>query len=247
LVAGVSGAIAAVRRFHIRVSKPAWSEICDAIREGWSLFVSKAATTLYVSANVPLLGLLCGPTVVGYFSAAEKVIRAAISLLYPLSQAVYPRVTKLAADEPGNALQWSRRVIAVMAVVGAAMTGTLMFGAGLIIRLVGGMKFLPAIPVLQILSVVPFCVAISTVLGPLVMIPFGKDRAFMAILGLAGAANLLMSLIFAPLWKAPGMALAVALSEVLVSLAMLLYLSRVGLNPLMRPKPLKAAVGLEGD
>ena len=65
------------------------------LRRGRQLFVSHAATSLYTSANVFLLGLLALPQQVAHYSAAERAVRAAAQVLSPVSDAVYPRMSHL--------------------------------------------------------------------------------------------------------------------------------------------------------
>jgi PST family polysaccharide transporter len=74
----------------------------------------------------------------------------------------------------------------------------------------------------------------SNVLGIQIMLPFGKDRAFMAVLFGAGLINIAFAVLLAPRLQAIGMATAVLISETFVTASMLFHLQRCGLNPLSR-------------
>ena len=52
-------------------------------KNGWHLFLSRMATTLYTTSNVVILGLFTDNTIVGYYAAGDKIIRAVQGLQLP--------------------------------------------------------------------------------------------------------------------------------------------------------------------
>jgi PST family polysaccharide transporter len=105
-----------------------------------------------------------------------------------------------------------------------------------------GAKFHASITIMQILSPLPFLIAVSNVLGIQIMIPFKHDVAFALILVAAGLLNLGMASLLAPHWQGNGMAVSVAFSELLVTAAMFWYLGRRRLLPLVPLQPEVAGV-----
>src|SRR5262249_51449709 len=81
LLAGIAGFWSALAGFDISFRKITLQDIREALRDGWHLFVSNAATTLYTNSSVFLVGILAGYTQAGYFSAAEKIVRGMIGAL----------------------------------------------------------------------------------------------------------------------------------------------------------------------
>ena len=79
------------RRVDLR--RPTLRPALSAIRAGAALFAGIAGLSLYTAMNVVLLGFLGTRAEVAHFSAAERVIRAAIQLLQPITTAAYPRIT----------------------------------------------------------------------------------------------------------------------------------------------------------
>ena len=217
------------RRLHVRIAEPTWSGLTGQFREGFNLFVSQAAVTLYTSGNVSILGFLTNMSVAGYYSAAEKLMRAAVGLFGPISQSVYPRAAQLAASSRDAALRLTRQMLVLMGGMGFAASLGLLVIAPLICPILLGNKFLPSVTILQILSPLPLLLALSNVLGVQVMIPFKHDRAVMFILVAAGLFNVCLGVLLAPRWQGNGMALSVTLSELLVTAAMFFHLARHGL------------------
>jgi PST family polysaccharide transporter len=177
--------------------------------------------------------MLTNPTVVGYYSAAEKIVKAILGLLGPVSQAAYPRFTKMASESKAMALQWGQRMLLLMGSMGFILSISIFFGAPLIVRIVLGPEYEPSIMVMRILSGLCFLIGTSNVLGIQIMLPFGKDKAFTSILFGAGLINIALSILLAPIWQESGMAVAVLLSETFVTGVMIIYLQLQKLNPFL--------------
>ena len=232
--AGFVGMIVVLFKIRLRLALPSLGDIQRVLKEGWFLFLSTASVSLYTAGNAFILGLLTNPTVVGYYSAAEKIVKGVMNLLGPIREAAYPRFSKLAVESKTTALYWVKRMMLVMSGLGLLLSLALVLEAPLIVRLLLGSEYKPSIDVLRVLSGLSLLVAMSNVLGIQIMLPFGKDRAFMAILFGAGLTNIAFAVLLAPRLQAIGMATAVLISETFVTISMFLYLQRCGLNPLSR-------------
>jgi len=228
LAAGLVGAVAAVRMFSLKLVSVTWSGIWETLKEGWVLFLSKASVSLYTAGNAFILGMLTNHTVVGYYSVAEKVVKALLGLLGPISQAAYPRFSKLAAQSREKALFWGRRMLLLMGGAGLGISVVILLGAPLIVAVLLGSQYGPSVVVMRILAFLPFLIALSNVLGIQIMIPFGMDRAFTLTLFGAGILNVLLAILLAPVWQAVGMAFSVLLSEIFVTLTMSALLKHKG-------------------
>jgi PST family polysaccharide transporter len=234
IAAGLVGMAWAFHLFPLHPVVPSPREIWETLEEGWMLFLSKASISLYTVGNAFILGMLTNPVVVGYYSAGEKLIKAFIGLLGPISEAIYPRFTKMATDSKALAFMWSRRMLFVMGGLGLVLSIALFVTAPLMVRIILGSQFGPSINVIRVLALLPALIAISTVLGVQIMLPFGKDKLFASVLLGAGLMNLLLAFILAPVWHELGMAVAVLVSEVLVTFSMFALLWINQLNPLAK-------------
>jgi PST family polysaccharide transporter len=209
-----------MRRPSIPLARGALS---DSVR----LFAFRASAGLYTQANALILTTLASATTVAYFGGAERVVRAAVNLLQPLTQALFPRLSFLTAADPSAAQRAVVRSLAGIGSFAGVLALATAFGAPLLVRVLLGPGYDAAIPVLRALSPLPLLVGVGTVLGLYWAIPFGFERAFLAIVLAAGLANLALALLLAPRFGALGMAAAVVLSEGLVATALaVLYLRR---------------------
>lgn len=233
--AGIIGFIWSITRLRIPVKLPALDDLICVLREGWTVFLSTAAISLYTTSNTFILGLLANNTIVGYYAAAEKVVKALHGLVSPLSQGFYPRVSNRASFSREEGLRWASRALVYMGGLGLIISLVLVTLAPLIVNILLGPKYSPAISVMRVLATLPFLIALSNVFGIQVMLPFHLDRAFFTILVVAGLINILTALLLVPIWGAMGTAISVAFTEFYVTATMFFYLKSKNLLPI-RPK-----------
>ena len=189
IVAGLAGMVTAIAMFKLKPVRLTWRGIWETLEEGWTLFLSRASVSLYTAGNAFILGMLTNHTVVGYYSAAEKIVLAVSGLMGPIAQAVYPRFSKLASESKVMALQWGRRMLVLMGALSLALSIALFAAAPLVVHLMLGPGYEPSIAVMRILAAWIFINGITNVWGIQIMLPFGYDRAFFVILFLAGGIN----------------------------------------------------------
>ena len=234
IIAGIAGITVAFHSMQLRLIWPTWGGIWESLREGWILFLSNSAIVLYTSGNAFILGLMANYTVVGYYTAGEKIVRAIVNLLGPLSQSLFPRFSRLAEESKSQALRWGRKLLFAMGGIGLLLSVITFVGANPIVRVVLGANYKLSISVVRILSPLPFLLAVSIVLGLQLMIPFGRERAILIVVLGAGCLNVALATALAPIWKADGMAVSVLLAELFIAMSYFAYLWKAKLNPLRK-------------
>jgi PST family polysaccharide transporter len=216
-------------------------EWTGALRDGWALFVFTGAASAYTTANSFTLGLFAGPHAVAFFGSAEKLVRAASSLLAPVSQALYPRINHMVVHDRPAAAALVRRSLVPIAAIGVATGAAIMIGAPLLTRVLFGPGYEPVTPVLRIMAFLPPILAVGTVLGLNWILPLGRDRAYVRFVLAAGAANLVLAALLAPRYGASGMAVAAVLAEAVVEAGLCWLVLRPGSGELGLRAPARGA------
>lgn len=211
-------------RMHRQHSLPSVTsrEALTALRGAAPMFAARAASGLYLQANTLILSLAAPAMVVATYGGAERVVRAAINLLTPLTQALFPRISQLAKAAPKQALTEIRRTL--LALVGLTLVGAAviaLFGEA-IVELLLGTSYASSVAVLRVLVLTLPLVAAGTVLGIYWALPWHRERLFLGAILLGGAMNLTLAVVLVPRWNAMGMAVAVVAAEtcVMASLAL---------------------------
>jgi PST family polysaccharide transporter len=217
---------------EVPMRRPSVALARGALSDSVRLFAFRASAGLYTQANALILTTLASASTVGFFGGAERIVRAAVNLLQPITQALFPRVSFLTSADPTAARRAVTRSLIGIGGFGGVLALATAIGAPLLVRVLLGPGYDAAIPVLRALSPLPLLVGVGTVLGLYWAIPFGFERAFLAIVLAAGLANLALAALLVPRLGALGMAAAVVLSEGLVATALsVLYLRRRARGP----------------
>ena len=230
LISAAFGLTLAYREVAFRL--PTWSASWSALRMGWTMFLFRSSVSLYTAGNAFILGLFVSPEFVGYYAGAEKISRAFVGILNPISQTLYPRLSHLVSSAQDRAARLARISIVMMGGAGASIGLAIFLLAPVIVHIVLGAHFTAAIPVLRVLALLVPLVAIGNVLGIQWMLPLGMDSAFNKIIISAGLINLSLALFLAPIYKDMGMAWAVVVAETFVSVTIYVILRSRKLDPL---------------
>lgn len=196
------------------------------IVDGWHVFVSQAAVTLYAQSNVVVLGLVAGPAQAGLFNSADRIRRAVQALYAPISTAVFPRINNLISYDRKSALRFMIRLLVIQGAFCFLLSLVLFGFAHLIVELLLGHEFLAATPVVQCMAILPLIVGLSNVLGIQMMLPLGMKRDFSTILATSGLLNISLLLPMSYLFGALGAAITIAVTEACVTLMMAAVLWR---------------------
>ncbi len=180
------------------------------------MFVMRSAESLYTLANAFMLGLFAGPAIVAYFAGPEKISRALAGLFNPLRDALYPRISKLVHSSPADAVRLARIGIILSSAGGFALGAIVYLFAPLLVHIVLGPHFEPAIPVLRLLAILPPVVALSQSIGMQWLLPLGREKLVTRTIVLAGILNVALMFVFVPTHAHIGMAWAVICSEAFV-------------------------------
>lgn len=83
---------------HIKLKQRfKWQSIATLYRyfkDSSEFFLSRLSLSLYTSANTFVLGLVTNTTIVGYYGVAEQLYKALQAFYTPLSQVLYPYISK---------------------------------------------------------------------------------------------------------------------------------------------------------
>jgi PST family polysaccharide transporter len=227
---GLAGLIVAVRSFGVRFYWPSVAVLKQEFLDGWHLFVSKMASTMYTTSNTVILGLFTDYAYVGYYAVGDKIVRAVHGLQLPLYQAIFPHMGRLASQSRQAALAYASKVARLVSVATLALSAGLFLGAPYIMRIVQGEPSAEGTAVIRILSFLPFVIGLSNILGIQIMVNFGLQRALTKVLIAAGVLNIVIALILVVPFRHVGVAAAALAAEAFVTLALFAAVRRSGLD-----------------
>jgi PST family polysaccharide transporter len=230
LQAGVGAIVTAVMAVEmyktISFRRPALEQSIAAFKAGWTIFLSRSAVTLYTLANTFILGLFVNSAGVAYYGGAERIIIMVNGLMSPFTQALYPRMVHLAANDREKASEAIWRGLIFFFILGVGVCIVVIVAAPWIVRILLGRDYQPAVGVLRVAALVLPATAVSNILGMQWMLPFGMDRAFNRIVVSAGVLNLVVAVVLSSRFGPVGTAWSIIVSQGFVSTSMFIALLR---------------------
>lgn len=162
---GIGAMIYVVRHFEIGRYVCTREAMKEVLRAGAPIFINNVFVSLYTTVNMTLLGGFATDEMIGYFSAAQRLIIALnMVVVLPVSTAVYPEMSRRFEASRTEGMQFFKRVL-VYAGLAAAVVSLGTFGiAPIAIPIIYGAGYETAIEILRWLSPLPFLVMVATLL-----------------------------------------------------------------------------------
>jgi O-antigen/teichoic acid export membrane protein len=133
------------------------------------LFVYRSGVYLYAVCNTFALGFFGPDAALAAYALAERLAKAACSLIDPLSQAIFPRLVRA----PGGDL--GRTGLALLAGLGTLAGMLLWLAAPWLVRLASGRAWPDAVDALRVFALFPPGAALCQALAVHRFIPAGRD------------------------------------------------------------------------
>ena len=224
IITGVWSLYLVKKEFAVSFSWQPMQTVKFQLAEGWHVFFSNMAISLYAISTTFILGLFTNNTVVGYFAAADKIVQATKGLYVPVSQAIYPLIGKKIHEDKQVGLAFIKKSTWIVGIGMFVISWALFLLAGPIVHLLLGSQYQQSVLLLQIMAFLPFIIALSNIYGIQTMLNLGYKHAFSRILVMAAIIGLGLSFLLVPIYEDLGAAITLLIVEVFVTVVMYFYL-----------------------
>ena len=217
-IAGIISLIILTRRFTSLWTIPSFGSLLKIYKEGWLIFLSTITINLYTTTSIIILGTLTNHTVVGYYSAADKLLGC--RMVSAVNDAVYPHVNILLKKSYTQGIIFLKKQLYIYILFG--------FCGGLILLLWGDKILLPllgesyydSIILFKIMSFIPMIVAMSNVLGYETMLSLHMESIYSKILISAAIVSLIIIWPLTYYYGGIGTAITTVITELFVTISM---------------------------
>jgi PST family polysaccharide transporter len=176
------------------------------------------------------LGFFTNNTIVGYYSIADKLISGIKQLIAPISQTLYPFISRKAEESKEAVLVIIKKITLISISLSLLLTIGIFVFADALLLLVFGNEAKNSILIFKILTIVPLLVVIDTLFGTLLMLVFKRNKEYSRIILSAGLLNLVLALLLIPSFGGVGAALSVLIVELYITIRIVIYTHRNGLS-----------------
>lgn len=217
IVAGVYSMYLVKTQFSVVYRWQSFSVLKFQLVEGWYVFVSGLAISLYTTTVIFILGVFASNATVGYFSAAEKIIKAVRGLYVPIAQAIYPLISKKIHTDRQVGIKFIKKAVLIVGMGMLFVCGVLYIFAEPIVIILLGAQFEESILYLKIMAFLPFIVALGNMFGIQTMLNLGYKKEFTFFVFLAAISGLVLSFALTIHFHALGASIATLIVEILIT------------------------------
>ena len=199
------------------------------------LVLSAFIWSLFSRTDVFVLGYFLNSAAVGLYSAALSIVQVIPFFLVALNYLYLPIASSFLSNKKIESLRRLYQIITkwITVLTVPIFFITMMF-PGVVINIFFGPRYLTAVIPLLILSVA-FSIHTSLGANGLTVLAFGDSRYIFKVSFIGAVSNLVLNILFVPIWGLAGAALATGLSLVLINLLYSLYLyKRYRMHPFTR-------------
>ena len=218
---GIVSAIIARFVLDIRYSFPHFSAIKMQLKSGYHLFMAEFYMAVLTFSNVLLLGFIVGNVSVGIYSAAEKVIRAAASLLSPVINTLFPHVSKVVYDNYIQGMVFIRKVKNYGVVIILMATLIVFVYAEFLFKIIYQNKEMASIDqsvlVFRIMIIFPLVSFLDQVYGKLILIVLGRSDLFFRVFSICSILNLIVCSVLSYYFSYIGTAISSIVTQIIIA------------------------------
>ncbi|MGC4019330.1 MAG: oligosaccharide flippase family protein [Muricomes sp.] len=192
------------------------------------IFGTSLASSIYMTLDTTMLGIMKGDSVVGVYAAAVKINLAVSILMSTISSTILPRVSYYI----GNGLKKEYEklmkssvdvllMIAIPAVIGMICT------SDILILFFSGKEFLSGVTAANILSVRVVIEAVNRVIAYQICTPYQKDKEVLMATTAGAVFDLVANIVLIPIAGVTGAATSTLLAEVVVFFILTRYAGNI--------------------
>jgi len=184
------------------------------------VFLSELKISLFTNTNTVILGILSGNQAVGYFSAAEKLARAIGNLQTPISNTIFPYLSKEMAQDKLQTIQKIKKITIVGTLLFSILIIVCFFFAEQIIEIIYGKAMFSSVLIFRILILIPLLSFLDTMYGKQILLNLGRDHLYFRVIVFATILNLTINFILTNIYQELGTAITLLITQIFIVLGM---------------------------
>lgn len=196
------------------------------LREAAPFGLAAGLWMIYYRIDAVMLEWMHGLEAVAMYSVAYKFVDLVLQLSGMCMISLYPLLSQRSATDLAELRRFSQKALDYLAMLGAVVSVGLFVAAPLVVPLVFGAAFEPAVTTLRILAPIGLLLFCNNLFGHLFAALRVTGRTLIAFRLVAVAANVALNLLLIPRWGADGAAAATVISEAFALVVAPLVLAR---------------------
>lgn len=195
-----------------------WSSWQPILSSAWPLGLLLLLNAIYFRIDTVILSLFRPTTEVGWYGLAYRVIESALFFPAMFGGLLLPRLSEAAArHDPSRLQKYLSQGLTLQLVVVGFVVVTLLVRAQAIILLIADVSFLPAVPLLQLLSLALASMFFGNIFG-FAMIALQKQMTLLALYAVLAIITVIGASATIPYWGTTAAAVTTIITEVVATI-----------------------------
>lgn len=228
VVSFIAAMIVLMVKFNFKVTLSI-SQCLRQLKDGYSIFLARAASGLYKNFNVLILGFFAGSAAVGAYSIAERILRSVQMVQNVVGDTLYPSFSRGFTSDKDffrrSAERYRWHIISVYAIASIVI----FLLSGLIGELIGRTSADEVSSCLRIMSIAFLFGGLNYVFAVLGLTSCGYARQFSWCVIATGLFNVLCATTLSYFYSYYGASASLALSELFLLCFVVIYSKRTGI------------------
>ncbi len=215
------------RDFGISFKKQKRETLLYHFKDANHIFIANVAISLYTISTTFILGLFTNNTIVGYYAGAEKIIQAFKGLMTPISQTVYPYISKKFSISTENGLRFLKRMTKYVGAITGVISLLILVFSKPLVTIILGAQYYNSIIVLQLLSFTVFMIGLSNIYAVQGLYALGQQKVVMRFIVIISIIHFLIALVIIYLFQEKGAGISVLFTETAVTLVSIMQFNKI--------------------
>ena len=198
------------------------------IKDGWDVFVSSLSAALLTNSAVLILGSITTESVVGIYSAAERLAKAVSALFAPITQAIYPYNCRSFSMSIHDGFSSAKKTGIPMAFI-AAITSVAIYISSNLVGVALDLSF-ESTDILNVFAIWIFFGVVNNVLGIQILCASSNARLYSNAFVLCSLISVLLIFLLSYMFSGMGAAIAITCGEMMLTCLLLLSINKMYKN-----------------
>lgn len=191
------------------------------------LLGTSLAIELYTLLDTTMIGILCDYQSVGYYTNSMKLVKVVIITMTSVNAALLPRLSLYyAKNDIVMCSEIISKAFSILLFLFIPCGIGMILTADLIIPVLFGQSFLPAVTTFRIVALLIYALGFSNLFGTQVLLTFSQERKLLICTVVGAVTNFTLNLIIIPIWQQNGAAVASVISESVVTIISIIFACR---------------------
>lgn len=225
-----AGVFYAKKKFGLGIRLCKLGEALDEIKDGWYLFTSQAMSKLFSGIGVTILGNVAAVSVVGIYSAIYKIPYVLILFFGPVSQALYPYISKRYLKSFKDGLTCIKRTIRCVLPFYTVITIIIALFRKYIIYYAFGREYICYSIIIIPLLIWVLLSILNNFLGIQCLVASGHQKEYSQSFLTGAIIMAMLNVIMGYKWNIYGISLAAPIGETVLTMLLLKKIRKIGSN-----------------